>query len=287
MRQLQEIGLEKQTMNSIVQLTSAFEGIASAHIARIKDQVQKSELFFSELWPIYTSLRVGKEFRHGRTSRSPSMNKELVIIITSEGSLSGDIDIRLVERVLKLYEPSKYDIVAIGRHGATLLRQRNVPCKKVIPLPDQDSTLDVEQILELVQAYSATRVYYQAYLSLMNQEIKNISLSAAVQERGEHTVTTDNQALYITDINYIFEPSVEAVVGHMERSMLGVALNEVILESRLAQQASRFRAMSAAHTKARESRSELAWQFNHANRALKDERTREIINTLRKRSTTR
>lgn len=286
MRQPREISIEKQTMNSIVQLTSAFEGIASAHIARIKDEVERSEVFFAELWPIYTSLRVSKEFRHGRIEKKPVTNKELIIIVTSEGSLSGDIDIRLIERMLTKYDATKQDIVAIGHHGSTLLRQRKIEYKKSVRLPEKNDSLEIEPILELVQQYTSTRVYYQAYLSLMNQEIKNISLSAAVQERGQQAEKLEDEAVYISDANYIFEPSVGAVIGHMERSMLGVALNEVILESRLAQQASRFRAMSAAHIKAKESQQDLVWQFNHANRAIKDERTREIVNTLRKRSVT-
>lgn len=286
MRQPREISIEKQTMNSIVQLTSAFEGIASAHIARIKDEVERSEEFFAELWPIYTSLRVSKEFRHGRIEKKPVTNKELIIIVTSEGSLSGDIDIRLIERMLKKYDATKQDIVAIGHHGSTLLRQRKIEYKKSVRLPEKNDSLEIEPILELVQQYTSTRVYYQAYLSLMNQEIKNISLSAAVQERGQQAEKLEDEAAYISDSNYIFEPSVGVVIDHMERSMLGVALNEVILESRLAQQASRFRAMSAAHIKAKESQQDLVWQFNHANRAIKDERTREIVNTLRKRSVT-
>jgi len=68
MRRPQEIDKERIAMSSIVQLTGAFEGIASgAHIARIKNQVQQSELFFRELWATYTALRVGKEFHSGHS----------------------------------------------------------------------------------------------------------------------------------------------------------------------------------------------------------------------------
>ena len=281
MRRPQEIGKERQAMTAIVQLTGAFEGIASAHIARIKTQVERSQQFFDELWPVYTRLRVGKEFHQGRAEAKAPINKELLIIITAEGSLSGDIDMRLVERLLREYTPHTHDIVVIGHHGATLLQQRGVKPKEVFSLPAQDEDLATAAILTYVQQYKTTIVYYQAYLSLMKQEIKNISLSAAVQERGETTERTDESA-YISDLNYIFEPSVQEVVGYMERSMLGVALNEVVLESKLAQQASRFRAMSAARTRAKEAEQDLVWQFNHAGRALKDERTREIVNTLRR-----
>jgi F0F1-type ATP synthase gamma subunit len=114
----------------------------------------------------------------------------------------------------------------------------------------------------------------------MNQDVKSIALSAAVQERGESLENAGELDDLITDVNFIFEPSIPAVVDYMERSMLGVALSEVILESKLAQQASRFRAMSAARSRAKESEEDLRLQFNHAGRAIKDERTKEIVSSV-------
>ena len=280
MRRPQEIAPEAIAMRSIVQLTGAFEGIASMHIARIKNQVQQSEVFFDELWKIYTQLRVSNEFHtgHGHTEQS-TIDRGLVIIITSEGSLSGNIDQRLVESLLEDYDSETQDILVIGHHGATLLSQRNVAYKSVYKLPEQDKNFDIEEILKEVQSYKTTTVHYQAYVSLMIQEIKQIELNKEVQERGKK-INKDED--YISDTNYIFEPSVPNVIDHMERSMLRVALNEVILASKLAQQASRFRAMSAAQRRAKDSAEDLHLQLNYAKRSLKDERTIEIINGLRK-----
>ncbi len=281
MRRPQEIEKERIAMSSIVQLTGAFEGIASAHIARIKTQVQQSEVFFKELWATYTALRVGKEFHAGHAQKGAEINKELIIIITAEGSLSGDIDQRLIDTMLEAYSKDTHDLIVVGHHGLVLLDQRNITPKEAYHLPEQGKEgEDVEKIVQEVQRYKGTTVYYQAYLSLMNQEIKKIALSAAVQERGESLEGSGALDELITDVNYIFEPSVPAVVDYMEQSMLGVALSEVILESKLAQQASRFRAMSAARTRAKDSESDLVLQFNHAGRSLKDERTKEIVSTV-------
>jgi ATP synthase F1 gamma subunit len=281
MRRPQEIDKERLAMTSIVQLTGAFEGIASAHIARIKTQVQQSELFFKELWATYTALRVGKEFHSGHTQKGVEISKDLIIIITAEGSLSGDIDQRLIEKMLEVYRKDTHDLIVVGHHGSVLLDQRRITPKQAYRLPEQGQEgEDVTKIVQEVQRYKSATVFYQAYLSLMNQDIKSIALSAAVQERGEELEQTGELEELITDVNYIFEPSIPAVVDYMERSMLGVALSEVILESKLAQQASRFRAMSTARSRARDSESELTMQFNHAGRAIKDERTKEIVSSV-------
>ena len=139
MRRPQEIDKERIAMSSIVQLTGAFEGIASAHIARIKTQVQQSELFFKELWATYTALRVGKEFHSGHTEKGVATTKDLIIIITAEGSLSGDIDQRLIEKMLAVYRKDTHDLIVVGHHGSVLLEQRKISPLQAYRLPDQST----------------------------------------------------------------------------------------------------------------------------------------------------
>jgi F0F1-type ATP synthase gamma subunit len=61
-----------------------------------------------------------------------------------------------------------------------------------------------------------------------------------------------------------------------------ITLSEVILESKLAQYASRFRAMSAAKERAQETFGDVSMLFNRAKRHEKDERLKEVLNGLRK-----
>lgn len=282
MRRPQDIASDVRAMGSVVQLTGAFEGIASVHIARLKDRVARSEGFFNDLWQVYTQLRVGKEFLADRQAKPDDIDKDLLIVITSEGSLSGDIDERLVRSMLKNYDSQAHDIIVIGHHGEILLKQQAIPFIKAYKLPEQDSKIDTEEMVAEIQRYRKTTAYYQAYVSLMTQDIRSIELNKAVEERGDQVEISDG---IISDANFIFEPSVMAVVEYMERSMLGVAMNELIIASKLAQQASRFRAMSAAQTKAREAETDLRAQLSHARRRIKDEQTREIIAALEMRTT--
>jgi F0F1-type ATP synthase gamma subunit len=64
--------------------------------------------------------------------------------------------------------------------------------------------------------------------------------------------------------------------------MMQIAISQLILESKLAQYASRFRAMSASHQRADESRADLHLDYNRARRTVKDERLKESINGLKK-----
>jgi F-type H+-transporting ATPase subunit gamma len=282
MRQLSEISKDRDAMGTMVELTSAFEGIASMRISQIKNQVASSEQFFGELWKIYSQIRVDELFHFGRgQSVEKLIEKELIILITSEGSFSGDIDQKLLSEALKEYKPDKSDIIIIGHHGAVQLAQRGIEYVKSFKLPEQDRNINVLPIIGEVQKYASTIVYYQNYVSLTKQKVKRIKLSTAVAERGKN-VEKDEEL--ITEHSYIFEPSTYEVIDHLERSMMQITLSEVILESKLAQYASRFRAMTAAHDKADESFDDLNLLYSRAKRNLKDERLKELVNGLRKSS---
>ena len=276
-----ELAAEKETMGTMVELTSAFEGIASAHIAQIREQVLQSQQFFGDLWRIYSQLRVDGLFRFGReeNGKTKVINKELMILVTSEGSFSGDIDQRLVNEVVDVYDSKKHDVLIIGHHGALMLNQKGIPFIKSFKTPEHDLNINTSPIVSEVQKYSSTVVYYQRYNSLMTKSIESIRLSKVVIDMGSAVGATSE---VITEKNYIFEPNVYAVVGHLETTMLQISLSEVILESKLAQYASRFRAMSIAKERARDTLGDVSLMFNRAKRHEKDERLKEVINGLRK-----
>ena len=281
MRRPVEIAREEALMGTMEQLTSAFEGIASMRIAQIKNQVEQSTNFFNDLWHIYSQLRAGDVFSFGR-SQDKSQNvidKELLIIITSESGLSGDIDRKLVELMLKSYDKDKNDIIVIGHHGAIQLAQRGITYKHYFKLPSKDRNINVTPVEELVRQYRTTRLFYQQYVSLMVQDVRRIELSNAVAQRGNITTKTDE---VINTSNYIFEPSSYEVAAHLERSMMQIAISQLILESKLAQYASRFRAMSASHERADDGKKELHLEYNRAKRSVKDERLKELVNGLKK-----
>lgn len=268
-------------MATLAELTSVFEGIASMRIAQTKTQVLESTKFFEELWKIYTQLRVDSLFSFGRDENTAKtvLEKELYIIITAEGGFSGDIDQKLVEYMLQQYDPAANDIIVIGHHGAMQLSQRGISFRKYYKLPSKDRNINVSPIIQEVQEYRRCSVFYQQYISLMNQEVKRISLSLAVKTAG---ATSDRPDEIISEMNYIFEPNSFAVAAHLERSMMKIAVSQLILQSKLAQYASRFRAMSASHQRADESKAELHLAYNRARRAVKDERLKEIVNGMKK-----
>lgn len=279
MRRPQEIGLEEKNMGIIVSLTSAFEGLASMRIMRTKNQVAVSNKFFNEVWNIYKLIRIDGMFGFGRQPLEEAIDKELLVLITAPGGLSGDIDQRLIRLMRERYDPAKNDVLVIGRHGLLQLQQFGIPYIKFFNLPKHD-VVNVEPLVAAVKRYKSSRVFYENYVSLTSQSVRSLDMQSIIESKGDVAAKADEEL--ITEATYIFEPTPYAVLAHMETSMLRLTLAHLIYDSRLAQTASRFRAMSAAKERAVGVQAELHTEYNKAKRGMVDQRLKEVIGGLKK-----
>lgn len=281
MRRPLEIKAEEASVRSVVSLTSALESLSSMQIAKTKNKVLISNQFFDEVWNIYKQIRVDVLFNFGREIDEKPIDKELLILITAKGGLSGDIDQRLVRKFMDRYDPAKNDVLVIGHHGALKLRQQHVDYTYYFDLPEQDY-INLDPLMDITKKYTQSRIFYQNYISLSQQEIKDVDLSEVVSSKGRvadmSTVSDD----LVSEKNYIFEPSPYAVAAYLENSILRLTLAQFIYDSRLAQVASRFKAMSAAKERSIETATELHTEYNRAKRNQVDTRLKESLAGLKK-----
>lgn len=289
----QSLSIEKQAgqVGTVTELTGVFESIASMRIGKIKDRVSRSQLFFAELWEIYTQLRVDPTERLTGKNGPKREKPNVFLVLTAEGGLSGDIDQRIVKTVIENLDPATTDLIVIGAHGATQFVQNHAKIKRYFRLPDVDQAIDVSPIVDELLGYKQPTVWFQRYVSLSVQEVGRIDLLGRVRSLGTDAKKTveakkaDPKAAVeegeiISAREYLFEPSVDDVVRYLESVMMEIALSQVILESRLAQYASRFTAMSAAKKRAKELQTLLIMNYNRARRGEADDRIKEIVNAM-------
>lgn len=277
-----EIKAQEESMRTIVSLTSAFESLSSMKIMQTKGKVLQSNQFFDDVWNIYKQVRVDVMFNFGREENEVHNSREVLILIMAPAGLMGDIDQRLIRKFREYYDPTKHDVIVIGRHGAQQLDQLHIKYDMYFDLPTKDY-INVDPLLVEIKRYSKSRVFYQDYISLTQQAIRSIDVSEAISMMGQ---TVDTEAINdndkITEKNYIFEPTSYAVAAHLETSIVRLMLSQFIYDSRLAQLASRFRAMSAARERSVDTANTLHTQYNRAKRAIVDVRLRESLVALKK-----
>jgi F-type H+-transporting ATPase subunit gamma len=279
MRRPAAIEKDAKEIGTVQDLTGVFESLASTQVAKIKGKVELSKEFFQLLWARYSSIRVDPNTRI--TSRDPSEmgpKPQVFVVISAEAGLSGDIDQRLVEVVRQAYDEKTTDIVVLGSHGAQQLSQQGMPYVRFFQVPESDHYIDVSPVIEAIYPYSRIVVYYEEYVSLGVQNIQSIDLISSMKEMSEGA---DEEAMTAADT--IFEPSLDEIAEQMEMTMMTLALSQTILESSLAQAASRFNAMAVAKKRAGELLADFTLEFHRAKRSESDRRLREILISIKKK----
>lgn len=283
MRRASAIAKDAGDIETVEDLTDVFESLASSQVSKIKTKVELSKEFFDLLWAKYTSLRADSRSRI--THREGPLNGRIVfVVISAEAGLSGDIDQRLIEAVLKDYDAKTTDLIVLGSHGAQQLRQRGIAYRRYFQVPQTENYVDVSPVLEAIAPYQEAKVYYEEYISLGVQGIKKIDLIQTIRTMSQ---ANDDDENVISEAETIFEPSLEEIANTMEEAMMSLAFSQAILESSLAQDASRFNAMAIAKKRAIELLNLYRLEFHRSKRYESDRRMREVIISLKRKKQSR
>lgn len=278
MRRASAIEKDAAEITTVQDLTGVFESLASTQVAKVKNKVELSKQFFQLLWARYSSIRVDPKTRITQRELGDEQSKKVFVIISAEAGLSGDIDQRLIETMRQDYDEKTTDIIVLGSHGASQLTQRGIPFVRFFQVPESDHYIDVSPVIEAVLPYSRIVVYYEEYVSLGVQNIKSIDLISSVAAMSEGA---DEDIMTADDT--IFEPSLDEIADQMEMTMMTLALSQTIMESSLAQAASRFNAMAVAKKRAGELLGDYMLEFHRAKRSESDRRLREVMISIKKK----
>ena len=283
MRRASAIQHESMQIETIENLTGVFESIASTKVAKIKSKVELSKEFFELLWKRYSSIRIDPSTRIAHRDDRDKNPRKVFVIISAEGGLSGDIDHRLIETMMKDYSTDDTDIIVLGTHGANQLKQSGIPYVRYFKVPVSEGYIDVSPVIDAIQDYSKITVYYEEYISLGVQGIKKIDLYSSIREMSKQVKVGEEDEDIITAQDTIFEPGLDEIAELMEAAMMTLAFSQAILESSLAQDASRFNAMATAKKRAWELMNYYKLDYHRAKRSENDRRSREVMIGLKKK----
>ncbi|MEO6727957.1 MAG: F0F1 ATP synthase subunit gamma [Candidatus Saccharimonas sp.] len=278
MRRANVVEKDMAGIGTLKDLTNVFESLASTQVAKVKTKAQLSQEFFNLLWQRYTAIRIDPKKRLGYREGVGDNGRKVLVLISAEAGLSGDLDMRMIETMQAEYAAGNTDIVVLGSHGASQLTQRGIHYSRFFQVPESDSYIDVTPVIDAVRPYSDIAVYYEEYLSLGEQEVRRIDLVTHIKEMSK-----DLEEDTITDLDTIFEPSLTEIANQMEETMMSLALSQTILQSGLAQAASRFNAMTVAEDRATDLLGEYRLEYHRAKRSESDRRLREVLVSIKKK----
>ena len=185
MRRANLVEKDMKGIGTLKNLTNVFESLASTQVAKVKTNAQTGQDFFTILWKHYTSLRLDPKKRLTTREGVGDNGKKVLVLISAEAGLSGDLDMRMIETMQHEYDAASTDIVVLGSHGASQLSNRGIPYVHFFQVPESEQYIDVSPVISVLMPYESVVVYYEEYLSLGQQEVRRMDLVSSIKDMSD------------------------------------------------------------------------------------------------------
>ncbi len=303
MPSLQDIRRRIASVKNTQQITNAMKMVSAAKLQRAQERVMAARPYSERLLQVleHVNARVRSDIHPLLTPRTEG--KTLLVVLTSDRGLCGGFNSNIQRAALETFQrlggSSAVDIIVIGRKGRDFLNYRRIATRATHveifsrqvayeqaqqmaaellgayehkAAEDQDSFYDSHnaEAEAAVPPYKEVLVIFNRFRSAVQQEVTTLQL---LPMRGHVEVENESGLAF----DYMYEPSVEAVLDSLLRREVEVQLFQACLESFAGEHGARMTAMDAATENASEMISSLTLTFNRARQAAI---TREIIEVV-------
>jgi F-type H+-transporting ATPase subunit gamma len=289
MANLKEIRLHIASVKSMQQITSAMKMVSAAKLRKAQDAIIHFRPFAAKLYEILASISSNIDGSViNKYSDHKEVKKILIIAITSNRGLCGGFNSNVTRKVLELlnekfsdyYQDDAVDIMVIGKKAVDTFKAKNIRiAKSYTDIYDNLTFANVSEISQSVMDAYTSGTYDK--VMLIYNRFKNAVVQELMVEQFLPVLITDikqpsdNEKL--PNSNYIFEPSMQAVVDNVIPRSLKVHFYRMLLDSVAAEHGARMTAMHKASDNASELARDLKLEYNKARQASITNEILEIV----------
>src|SRR5579885_495690 len=248
MDQLKKIK-EDITVNQLFNsLTQAYQEHAVEQINLARNSVISSRQFSEQLAEVFSNVKAAykhyialankKTKQHFPTQILPKNAKEIMVLITANNRLYGDLITRICKTFLHTANASGADVAVVGRLGRQFLEKSGFQRQYLyFELPDaQFSLQSIRPLVVQLLAYEKVTVFYGKFDNLVSQTPVAINIS------GDIAPGQNAQAHY----DFLFDPSIEEIMEFFESQIFYLLFHQTLEETKLARFGARINAMENA-----------------------------------------
>ncbi len=278
MANLKEIRNRITSIGSTMQITSAMKMVSASKLKKAQDNIVKMRPYANKLTELLQSLSATLDSEDGGAfTVQNDINKVLIIVITSDRGLCGAFNSSIIKHTSNLinakYSGKEVSILSIGKKGFDILLKDQTIYKNESDLFDnlsfENVALTADDLMEqfLNGTFDKIELVYNSFKNAATQIITEEQFLPILQPES------DNK----TNVDYIFEPSKEAIVKGLIPKSLKIQLYKAIRDSYAAEHGARMTAMHKATDNATDLRNELLLQYNKARQAAITNEILEIV----------
>jgi F-type H+-transporting ATPase subunit gamma len=265
-----------RSVKSTQQLTKAMKMVAAAKLRRAQERMMAARPYAAALRKVLSSLSSRVDFsKHPLLQEREQENKVLLLVVTADRGLCGAFNtnvLRVAQNAIADKRWQEVHLLPIGRKAFDFFKRRPQPIRRqathVYQALSIETARDIANTLIedfVTGEFDAVYVLYNEFKSIIAQRV---TLERMLPLDRSFTETTEPA------VEYLYEPSAEAILSDLLPKHIEFQLYRVLLESAAAEQGARMTAMEAATKNAGELIDHLTLTYNRIRQAAI---TKEII----------
>lgn len=257
-------------------ITKAMEMVAAARLRRSQQRIEATRPYalnmLEFIGQLVHYLQVDLSL-HPLLKPREEIKKVAVIALTADRGLCGAFNSNIIRRALDLVDSYKaqgvdYDLVVMGRKGLStvkFLKKYRVD-KAYLDVTERTAFLEAQALTNgVVRRYSAgtidrVHLVFNRFKSPMEQYVTE-QVILPIQEEVANLYTPSDAREHM---DFIFEPSPEAILADLLPSYIEITIYRAILEGMASEHGARMTAMRNASEAADEMIDDLTLQMNRA-----------------------
>lgn len=268
-----------KAVKSTQQITKAMKMVSAAKLRKAQERVLAARPYARELAKTLARLvKGGAGANHPLLAQRTGTPTVAYVVVTADRGLAGSFNVNIIRRA---HATMKADarplkLVAIGRKGRDFFKKRDVdPVLEYVGLGEEISFSTARQMVnELTNLYLSgqvdeVRLIYTEFINAVSQRPTEVQLLPVVAPEGGKDEGPQ--------MDYIYEPSAEAVLNSLVPRFAETVFYQALLESKASEHGARMTAMGNATDNAKEIINKLTLAYNRARQAAITREISEIV----------
>jgi F-type H+-transporting ATPase subunit gamma len=270
------------------QITRAMKMVAAAKLRRAQERIFQTRPYAFKIREMVSHLREHVDPTSHDLFVERSVERALLVVMTSDRGLAGAFNANIIKRaeaeidrrLARHRAEGTLLIMAVGRKGHDYFKKRGYQLvgdyRGVFNrLSSQDAVDITDRLVDGFRAgeWDEVVVVYNEFKNTITQNRVAEPLLPIPEEAFATPVMEAEETLLLgasarrAEVEYIFEPSAEAILDRLIPQYLLFQITRILLESNAAEQGARMVAMDNATTNAGELLEQLTLQYNRARQA--------------------
>jgi F-type H+-transporting ATPase subunit gamma len=282
MATLRDIRRRIRSVESTQKITRAMKLVAAAKLRRAQERIVAARPYARKMAELLGNLMSAA----GRGDGAPHPLLEaregprrLIVIVTADKGLAGAFNSNLIRRSLEFVRESNATalaLVVVGRKARDFYRRRPWTIKReMLGFWDKLAYSHASELADgFMEQYLAGEI---DEVHLIYNEFRSVAVQRPVREQLLPIPRGEGGAAEAAPVDYIYEPSPEAILGDLLPRHVRMQVYRALMESLAGEYGARMTAMEAATKNAKEMIGVLTIQYN---KARQEKITKELLDIV-------